>query len=379
MIYLDNAATTSMYKECLSIYEEYACFNYFNPSALYAQSIKPNQVVNNARKTIAANIGCLYNEIYFTASGSEGDNLALFSTIKQKKGKVLISDTEHAAIYNSAMHLKDMGYEVICIPVDAYGRVIIEEYKKLLSKDVVLVSCIHVCNETGAINPISDISKLAKAANPSCIVHSDGVQAFGKIPVNVKALGVDLYTMSSHKIHGPKGVGAIYIKSNVHPRTFIYGGGQESNIRSATENVPGIASFEKACQITFNNLTKSYGISKKIQKYIVDFINKNISDCIINTNLDQSSPYIISFSLKNVRGEGIVHALESKDIVIGTGSACSAKKGLKRIPMALNLDPSYFDGMLRISFDPTINQTDLDYALNELTKVIDKERELLQK
>lgn len=378
MIYLDNAATTSMYKECLQVYEEYSCFNFFNPSALYCQSINPFQKVNNTRQILAKFLGCNPEEIYFTASGSEGDNLALFSTIKQKKGRVLISDTEHAAIYNSAMHLKDLGYEVLCIPVDRYGRVIISEYKKLLTKDTVLVSCIHVCNETGALNPISDIVKYAKDVNPSCVVHADGVQAFGKIPVNLKSLNVDLYTISSHKIHGPKGVGAIYIKSTVHPRTFIFGGGQESNIRSATENVPGIAAFGVACEISLSNLTDKIKKGREIQKYIIDFINNNFTDCIINTNVNESSPFIVSFSLKKVRGEGIVHYLESKDIVIGTGSACSAKKGLKRIPKALNLDQDYYDGMLRISYDYSLDINDLNIALKELLAAIENERNIIK-
>lgn len=375
MIYLDNAATTKMYEECMDVYKEYACNSYYNPSALYSQSMIGGEVLKQARQNIAQKLNVLPKEIYFTASGSEGDNMAFLSSIKQKKGKILISAVEHAAVNNMALHLKEQGFELDFVNVDKYGRVDTADFRAKMSKDVIFCSIMHVCNETGAINPIKELCKIAKDINPRVIFHSDGVQAFGKIPVNLKSLNVDVYTMSSHKIHGPKGVGAIYIKESVNPKTFIFGGGQENNIRSATENVPGIAAFSKAIDLKFANLAQDVEKAKEIQKHIYDFVEK-LDNCIVNTNLDNSSPYILSFSLKNVRGEGVVHTLEMKDIVIGTGSACSAKKGLKRIPLALNLDPDYFNGMLRISFDINDSIEDIDIALNELKKAIDIERNL---
>ena len=375
MIYLDNAATTKMYKECMEVYEKYACNEYYNPSALYSQSMIGGEVLKAARQNIAKRLGVNYQEIYFTASGSEGDNMAFISSIKQKKGKILISNDEHAAVYNMACHLKEQGFDLDFVDVDAYGRVSQADFKAKMSKDVIFCSIMHVCNETGAINPIKELCKIAKDINPRCIFHSDGVQAFGKIPVNLKSLNVDVYTISSHKIHGPKGVGAIYIKESVHPKTFIFGGGQENNIRSATENVPGIAAFSKAIDMKFENIDSDVKKAKEIQKHIIEYVSK-FDDCIVNTNIDNSSPYIVSFSLKNVRGEGVVHTLEAKDIIIGTGSACSAKKGLKRIPQALKLDPEYHNGMLRISFDVNDDIKDIDYALDELNKAIIIERNL---
>ena len=375
MIYLDNAATTKMYDECMDVYQKYACNLYYNPSALYSQSMIGGELLKEARQNIAKRLGVNYQEIYFTASGSEGDNMAFISSIKQKKGKILISNDEHAAVYNMACHLKEQGFDLDFIDVDKYGRVNVADFKAKMTKDVIFCSIMHVCNETGAINPIKELCKIAKDVNPRCIFHSDGVQAFGKIPVNVKSLNVDVYSISSHKIHGPKGVGAIYIKESVHPKTFIFGGGQENNIRSATENVPGIAAFSKAIDLKFANIDKDVEKANKMQKHIIDYVSK-FDDCIINTNPEYSSPYIISFSLKNVRGEGIVHTLESKDIIIGTGSACSAKKGLKRIPLALNLDPEYHNGMLRLSFDINDDIKDIDYALDELNKAIIIERNL---
>ncbi len=377
MIYLDNAATTKMYKECMDVFEKYACEDYYNPSALYSQSMIGGSVVKAARENIAKRLSCLPSEIYFTASGSEGDNMAFMSTIKQKKGKILISNDEHAAVFNTACHLKEMGFDLDFVEVDRYGRVNEADFRAKMSKDVIFCSIMHVCNETGAMNPIKTLCKIAKEINPKVIFHADGVQAFGKVPVNLKSLNVDVYTISSHKIHGPKGVGAIFIKDAVHPKTFIFGGGQENNIRSATENVPGIAAFSKAIDIKFANMDEDIKKAKEIQKMIYDKV-ATFEDCIINTNLDESSPYIVSFSLKNVRGEGVVHTLEAKDIIIGTGSACSAKKGLKRIPLALNLDGAYHNGMLRISFDVNDNIEDIKVALNELSKAIDIERNLVK-
>ncbi|MBE5762924.1 MAG: cysteine desulfurase [Clostridiales bacterium] len=375
MIYLDNAATTRMYKECMDVYEKYACELYYNPSALYSQSMIGGEALKQARLNLAKKLSVNPQEIYFTASGSEGDNMAFISSIKQKKGKILISSVEHAAVYNMACHMKEQGFDLDFVDVDAYGRVILADFRAKMTKDVIFCSIMHVCNETGAINPIRELCQIAKEINPRCIFHSDGVQAFGKIPVNLKNLGVDVYTISSHKIHGPKGVGAIYIKESVHPKTFIYGGGQENNIRSATENVPGIAAFSKAIDMKIPSVLDEMQGAKEKQKYIMDYISK-FDDCIINTNIENSSPYIVSFSLKNVRGEGVVHTLEAKDIIIGTGSACSAKKGLKRIPQALNLDPAYHNGMLRISFDTFDSYQDIDTALDELAKAIIIERNL---
>jgi len=377
MIYLDNAATTKMYEEVMDVYKEYAVDKYFNPSALYSQSLIGGDMVKSARVNIAKRLSVNPQEIYFTASGSEGDNMAFLSSIKMKKGKILISAVEHAAVNNMAQHMSEMGFEVETVNVDRFGCVDKADFRAKMTKDVVFCSIMHVCNETGAINPIKDLVKIAKVINPRVIFHSDGVQAFGKINVNLKNLNVDVYTMSSHKIHGPKGVGAIFIKESVHPKTFIYGGGQENNIRSATENVPGIAAFSKAIDIKFKSLDEDVLKAKEMQKHIYSEIEK-FDDCIINTNLDNSSPYIVSFSLKDIRGEGVVHTLEAKDIVIGTGSACSAKKGLKRIPLALNLDPKFFNGMLRISFDVNDSLEDIDLALMELKIAIDKERNLIR-
>lgn len=369
MIYLDSAATTNMYKECVDDYVFAACDFYYNPSALYSLALEASHIVKKTKGRIAQTLSVDRDDIYFVASGTEADNIALLTTIKQKKGRVLISAVEHAAVYNTAMHLKEKGYEVIVIPTDRFGRVDLVEYKKLLTKDTVLVSCIHVCNETGAINPIQEIAKLAKMVNPDCIVHSDGVQAYGKIPVNIKALNVDLYSISSHKIHGPKGLGAIYIKNTIHPRTFIFGGGQEKNLRSATENVPAIRALNTAIEITFGKLDKSYKHAKKLQEMVIsEFLS--IEDCSINTDVNNSSPYIVSCALKNIKGEVLVHLLEKKKIIIGTGSACSAKKGLKRIPLALKLDNEYHDGMIRISFDDSVSEETMQTALETIKETI---------
>ena len=378
MIYLDNAATTKMFDDCLDAYKKYAVDCFYNPSALYAKALEPYNAMNQARKTIASALGCDMSEILFTASGSESDNIALRSTIKFKKGRVIISSVEHAAINNTALYLQSKGYELVFAPCDRCGRVIIDEFKKLLTKDTVLVSIMHVCNETGACNDIKTISELAKSMSKDIIVHSDGVQAFGKIPVNVKALGVDYYSISAHKIHGPKGIGALYINKNSHPRTFIFGGGQENNIRSATENIASIIAFEIATKKTMESLMKNYKYMRELQTLTIDMLNNlfNKEDICINTDSKNAGPHIVSIAFSKARGEGILHFMESKGIIVGTGSACSAKKSLKRVPKALNLNEKYYDGMIRLSFSYDTKKDDIVSAVNNLVLAYNEEKRL---
>lgn len=373
MLYFDNAATTKMYEECMQEIEKYLLKEYFNPSALYAPSLNVLNDIKSARSTVARLMGARAEEIIFTASGSESDNCAMFCAVKQKKGKVIISKVEHSAIYQCASELSARGFDVIFAPTDRYGRVIESEFAKLLDESVVLVSIIHVCNETGALNDIKKLVGLTKAVSPRAIFHSDGVQAYGKIKVNVHDLGVDMYSVSGHKIHAPKGIGALYIKSGLNLRPIIYGGGQERGLRSATENVPYIAAFAKAASIKGENLEENYNKMKSIQKDIVDRLSKY--ECTVNTDLDKSSPYIVSASFKDIRGESILHCLEKSGVLIGTGSACSAKKSGMRIPQALNLPVEYQQGNIRISPCDDVKKEDiemlfqqLDSAISELSK-----------
>lgn len=368
MLYFDNAATTKMYDECLQELEKYLLKEYFNPSALYAQSLNVLNDIKTARTSVARLMGASADEIIFTASGSESDNCAMFCAVKQKKGKIIISTVEHSAIYQCANELKARGFDVVFAPTDRFGRVIESEFLKLLDESVVLVSIIHVCNETGALNDIKKLVSLTKSVSPRAIFHSDGVQAYGKIKVNVHDLNVDLYSVSGHKIHAPKGIGALYIKKGLNLRPIIYGGGQEKGLRSATENVPYIIAFARASTVKAEKLEVNYNNMKSIQKEIIERLSKY--DCLVNTDFDNSSPYIISASFKDIRGESILHCLEKSEILIGTGSACSAKKSGMRIPQALNLPIEYQQGNIRISPCDDVKKEDIEMLFKQLDSAI---------
>ncbi|MEG2085258.1 MAG: cysteine desulfurase family protein [Clostridia bacterium] len=349
MIYFDNAATTKMFEECLQAYKTYACDNFFNPSALYHPSIEVTNCINDARSFIAKKLGASADELIFTASGTESDNMAMFGCFKRNKSRILISNVEHSAIYNSALELKNRGFDVQLIPVNQDGAVNIEEFKKMLTNEVSLVSIMNVCNETGAINDIKNLVSLTKSLAPNAFFHSDGVQAFGKINVNLKNLGVDFYSISGHKIHAPKGIGALYIKKGVRLTPIIFGGGQEKNLRSATENVASIMAFKVATEKTFDTFNATSEHLLQLKSYFISKL-KQFDDVLVISN-ETTSNHIVHFAIKNVKSEILLHSLEKHQIYIGNGSACSAKKASYRIANALNVPQEYKNGLLRVSFD----------------------------
>lgn len=366
MIYLDNAATTQIDEKCLDIIKEYGVNEFYNPSALYRKAMESGNAIKSARNVIAKSLGVKGEEIIFTASGSEGDNIALLCSMRAKSGKVIVGSSEHSAVYNCALELKVRGYDVVFAPCDRYGRTDLEKLSELLDEKVVLVSIMHVCNETGALNDLSVISKMIKAKSPRAIFHSDGVQAYGKIPVNLKTLGVDLYTISAHKVHAPKGIGALYCRSGLYLKTFVFGGGQESGVRSATENVPSIMAFADVVERNFIKINENYDKVKMLRDYLYKRLSDTFDNLKINTDTEKSSPYVFSFALNSARGEVLVHCLEDKGIIVGTGSACSAKKSTKRIPLALGIDDDYSQGMLRVSFCEKNTESEIDAFIEAL-------------
>lgn len=367
MIYLDNAATTAMFPECVDIIRKYAVDEYFNPSALYAPAITAAKAVKGAREQIAKALGCQADSIVFTASGSEADNFAITCGPRRKKGRIIVSATEHAAVFNCAKAMADKGYELCLAPCDKFGRVITEEFVKLLNEDVVFVSIMHVCNETGALNDIKTLCREVKERCPDAVFHSDGVQAFCKVDFSVKDLGVDLYSVSGHKIHAPKGIGALYISPRLNLQPFIYGGGQERNLRSGTENVAQICAFGYAAERVRADVLKNFTTQKELQKKLIFSLTEKFGKLVrINTDIVNSGAHIVSFSFDGIRGEVMLHFLESKGIIVGTGSACSSKKAAERIPKALGLSGALAEGTLRISFNENTNGEDISALINAL-------------
>lgn len=348
MIYLDTSATTQMYPEILDIIKKYAVDEFYNPSALYTKALNISKDIKSAKQKILDILHGVGN-IVFTASGTEADNMAIFGSKRFKDCKILVSCIEHSAVYQCAKKLEGQGVRVEYIACDKYGKVIEEDFRAKLDSNVSLVSIMHACNETGAINDIEKLAKITKEVAPKAIFHSDGVQAVGKMPINLGKLGVDLYTFSAHKFHGMKGVGGLFVKKGVNISPIIFGGGQENGLRSATENVSGIISTAYALTKTYKQLDTQK--NKKIISYIADSISNIVPKAVINTNFDCSLSNILSVAIPNTRGEVLLHMLEDKGIIIGTGSACSAQKSHTRVPISLGLSREYFDGMIRISID----------------------------
>lgn len=371
MIYLDNAATTAMYPECIDSFKKYGVEKFFNPSAVYAPSVEVSRVLKEARREILSALHAPDGTVVFTASGSEADNLALFGSRKPKGGKIVTTAGEHSAVINSAAELSARGYEVVYAPLLPDGKVNLEELEKLLDESVCLVSVMHVNNETGAVNDLKAVSKLVRRLSPSAIFHSDGVQGFLNVETNLKDMDVDLYSMSAHKIHGPKGVGALYMKKGIRVSPIIFGGGQEYGIRSATENVPGIDAFRVAVEIGRKNFAAGVEHKKQILSYLREEIGK-MDDVILVSNPE--SPHVLTVTFKDVRGEVLMHALESHGIFVGIGSACSSKKGVSRFKDLLGLDKGYDEGIVRISVSENTSHADAEALVEALSVEVPKLR-----
>ncbi len=348
MIFYDNASTTKVRQECLEELEHFCIENYFNPSTLYSAGIEVAKLLRQCRQQMLESLSGK-GKLIFTSSGTEADNLALLGLRYPKGANFVLSPVEHSAICQTANYLKQQGYQVRFCRCSSSGKADIESIKELVDEHTALVSVMHICNETGAANDIAEIVKVVKSINKNTIVHSDGVQALGKLDINLKELGIDLYSISAHKINAPKGVGALFVKDGVRIFNIMYGGGQEYGLRPSTENVAGIMAFGRACHLAIaerEEAVKKYSainqaIRTKVQEVDAEVRFISNQDCV---------PNILTFTSKKVRGEVLLHALSKQDIFIGTGSACSSSKKTGRIPQALGLQGEYRDGIVRLSF-----------------------------
>ncbi len=368
MFYFDNASTTKISTKSLNEYVK-ASEMFFNPSALYEQAIAVKSKIEEARQfflnTLKGKDGATF---IFTGSATESNNAVLYSNITRKDKKYLISAGEHSSVYETAKHLKEIGYNVVFIPLNKNGSINVDALKQELDNSVAFVSIINVSNETGAINDIPSISKLIKSYNKNIIIHSDGVQALGKINIDLKNFNIDYYTISAHKINGPKGIGGLYIANPNKFKPLILGGGQEMNMRSGTENFPAIMAFKQALKdLSFKN----YSLYKQafISNLKGDYILVSDEKCVDN---------IISLCFKGTRGETLEHILEEKGFIIGTGSACNSKAKINRVLQ--NFVPrDYISGAVRISFGSEITKEDCVNLAKELSKAAKDYKEKISK
>ena len=362
-MYLDNAATTQVLPSVKPIFETYAFDRFYNPSGLYNQAITVAQDIRAARSDLAQMMGVEEGSVYYTSCGTESDNTALLMCKKPRGARIIVANAEHAAVQQCAHLLKQQGYDVVFCPVDGVGRVQPQALQNLLTDNTCLVSVMHVNNETGAVNDIAALCRLVKSYNPSILFHCDGVQALGHIPFSLRALGVDMYAVSGHKIGAPKGIGALYIKNGVYVAPLFNGGGQERGLRSGTENVVGIVSLSH-CAGQYAAANRQLVQKGQTLRQAMRAFADSHPQCVL---LDEGAmaPHIVTLVFGNVRGEVMMHALQQYDITVGIGSACSSKKGTARIPMALGLQGGYQTGMLRLSINP-FDVYDWDYLVEKM-------------
>ena len=365
--YLDNAATTKVFDEEFDLMRKNNDESFFNPSASYSNTLK---ILNDSRKQISDILRGSAGKLYFTSSATESNN-TVFQGVHLRAGDVvLISLGEHPSVYNSAHSLESKGIIVKDIKLDKFGKIDEEDLRKNLNEKVKLVSIIHVSNETGAVNDVKQLAQMIKAFNKNILVHSDGVQAFGKIKINLQDLGVDMYTISSHKIYAPRGIAGLWIKNGIVVDTLLYGGGQEDGFRSSTENVAGAVAFSYAATKVFKELQQNYD---KVLNLKNDFVSRLKSSQVsqflkFNSNED-CVPYILSISVSGIKGEVLVRGLEMDKVYISTGSACSSKKAGNRILEAMGVSQDDVVGSIRVSFSPYF-EYDLDFIVEVFVKNI---------
>lgn len=369
--YLDNAATTKCFDSNAEIFKE--CIrDFYNPSASYMQSLLVKKKLENARIGICNLLGGKNGKLIFTSSATESNNM-VFEGLHLRAGQVvLISKAEHPAVYESAHRLEKKGIIVKDIPLERDGRVNIHEFENLMTKDVALVSVIHVSNETGFINDIKTLCIISKSINPKVVFHSDGVQAFGKIKINLNDLGVDLYTISGHKIYAPRGVAGLWVKCGVNIDPLLVGGGQENGLRSSTENVFGALALFNSATIAVNELIQNNAKILQKRQNLMQKLSKNQFKCGFLVNeCENQSPYILSISFPKLKGEVLIHALETDGILVSTGSACSSKKSGNRTLEAMGRGQDEIIGSIRISFSP-YEEFDENYVADSIIKNVSR-------
>lgn len=374
MIYLDNAATTKPDTECLKAAEQYLTEKFYNPSALYAEGYNLHRELTKTRSELLNFVANDRNfDLIFTSCGTEADNHAVFCG--GRRGNVVTTLGEHSAVYAAVSELKERGVEVRFAPLNGDGSVDLPVLLSLIDNQTSLVSVIHVNNETGSVNDINAIAGAVKAINARTLFHSDGVQAFGKIPFKLGA-DVDLYSISAHKIGGLKGIGALVKRKNLIIKPFIYGGGQEGGQRSGTENVFGIKMLALAAKKRYAAIDENFRRVSKLNSLMRERLDKNLFEFISPEN---GLPYILCAAAKGVRGEIILHEVNDKGLIIGTGSACSSnsKKRYSRIILACGIDESRADGVLRLSFSPENTVEEVERAAEILNETVRVRKEIM--
>lgn len=373
MIYLDNAATTRTAPEVVEAMLPYFTEYYGNASTVYQFGEKSREAVTTARETIAKAIGAKTEEIYFTAGGSEADNWALKATAKayESKGKhIITSKIEHHAILHTCEYLEKRGYEITYLDVDENGLISLDELEKAIRPDTILVSIMFANNEIGTIEPVAEIGKIAHAHG--VLFHTDAVQVFTQVPINVDEMNIDMLSTSGHKLNGPKGIGFLYIRKGVKIRSFVHGGAQERKRRAGTENVPGIVGFGKAVELAMASLDERMKRETELRDHLIARVEKEIPYSRLNGDRKKRLPNNVNFCFRFIEGESMLIKLDMAGICASSGSACtSGSLDPSHVLLAIGLPHEIAHGSLRLTLGADTTLEDVDRTVDELKKIIE--------
>ena len=370
-VYLDNSATTKCYKSVRELVGKVMCEDYGNPSSMHKKGMDAEKYVREAKETFAKLLKVQEKEIFFTSGGTESDNLALIGCARANKragNHLITSSIEHPAILNTMRYLEqEEGFRVTYLPVDRDGRIRLDALKAALCRETILVSIMHVNNEVGSVQPIEEAVSMVKNFNRNILFHVDAVQGFGKYRVFPKRIGVDLMSISGHKIHGPKGIGVLYINEKVKIKPIVFGGEQQKNIRSGTENVPGIAGIGLAAKEIYANFDEKIAHMRELKNYFVEGI-RQIDHTAIHGRIDENSaPHIVSVGFAGIRSEVLLHTLEEKGVYVSSGSACASNHpAISGVLRGIGVRPEFLDSTLRFSFSEFTTKEEIDYTLKIL-------------
>ncbi len=373
-VYLDNSATTRCLPEVAALMTHIMCEEYGNPSSLHKKGVESEKYVRHAKEVIAKCLKVQEKEILFTSGGTESDNIALIggAYANYRAGRHIITTRiEHPAVLQTCAYLEEQGFEVTYLPVNAKGVISLSDLEKAMTRNTILVSIMHTNNEVGSVQPVEQAGELIKRMNPNTLFHVDAVQGFGKFKIYPKRMNIDLLSVSAHKIHGPKGVGFLYINEKAKVRPIIYGGGQQKGMRSGTENVPGIAGMARAVEEIFVDFDAKinylYGLKEQFIKGV-----RTIDGIRINGPEGRDgAPHVVSVSIQGVRSEVMLHALGDKGIYVSAGSACSSNKpSVSATLKAIGVDKQFLDATLRFSFSLYTSEAEIDYTVKCLGELV---------
>ena len=372
--YLDNSATTRCYKEVAEIVAKTMTEDFGNPSAMHKKGMEAENYVRRSAQTLAKSLKVQDKEIYFTSGGTESDNWALIGTVlaNHRQGKHMITTPfEHSAVSAPLAWLQEQGFEITVIPVDEEGNLDLKKLEEAIREDTILVSTMFVNNEMGAVVPVEEVGRIVHEKNPRTLYHVDAIQAYGKYKIYPKKMGIDLLAVSGHKIHGPKGVGFLYINEKAKVQPFILGGGQQKGMRSGTDNVPGIAGLGTAAKMIYQNLDENVEHMRELKLYFAKELATLEQVEINGPKPERGAPHILNVSFLGVRSEVLLHSLEDMGIYVSAGSACSSHKRAGSSSLgALRLTPERKESAIRFSFCETTTKEEIDYTLEALRKLL---------